>query len=425
MPNRYILPWANHFHSRAAMSFSFASADESVATPSLLIVGAGVGGLAVARLCASSWRVTVVERDDRVGGLASTVACSGGGTVELGPSHHLSSHKNLRALLEYGEPSSPEKVFGRSDETLHCEEAGPDLLTLSSVAREERDALSREKKPSRKCVPWADETGAFSVADAASGAKASDGAQRLTARLGYQKTFDLVRQRLALEEGVRFVLGTRVTTLSRRGDKFFVGTDASVTLSSFDAVVLACPPGALRRLRLPREVRALVPSAFETVPVASRRTVLCFRRVPSALRGLMVPGTHYSSDVDGDRGFGWAVVLSPTVLLLSYVDGTRAEKQLSGEVPLADVVSSFLSSLRRQGLVRVCLTTEELLENADVHVGGSSHAFHVPGDGEAKPQNDRVFFVGEAYGPVPLRAWMEAACVSAVFASRALRKLLV
>lgn len=407
------------------MSFSFASADESGAPPSLLIVGAGVGGLTVARLCASSWRVTVVERDDRVGGLASTVACAGGGTVELGPSHHLSSHENLRALLAYGEPSSPEKVFGRSDETLYCEEAGP--ITLSSVAREERDALSRGKKPPRKCVPWADETGAFAVADAASGAKVSDGARRLTARLGYNKTFDLVRRRLT-REGVRFVLSTTVTALSREGEKFFVKNNASDSLGSFDAVVLACPPGALRRLSLPRDVRVLVPSAFETVPVASRRTVLCFRRLPSALRGLMVPGTHYSSDVGGDRGFGWAVVLSPTVLLLSYVDGARAEKQLSGEVPLAEVISSFLSSLRRQGLVRVCLTTEEVLENADVHVGGSSHAFHVPGDGKAlflPRTNDRVLLVGEAYGPVPLRAWMEAACVSAVLASRALKKLLL
>ena len=409
------------------MSFSLVSADESDAPLSLLIVGAGVGGLTVARLCASSWRVTVVERDERVGGLARTVAC-GGETVELGPSHHLSSHENLCALLAYGEPSSPDKLFGRSDETLHCEEAGPDPLTLGSVAREERDALSRGEKPSRKCVPWADETGAFAVTDAAAGADASAGAQRRTARLGYQKTFDLVRRRLALEQGVRFILGTTVTALSRRGDKFFVEKNAAVFLESFDAVVLACPPGALRRIDLPQDVRALVPSAFVTVPVASRRTVLCFRRVPSALRSLMVPGTHYSSDVDGDRGFGWAVVLSPTTLMVSYVDGARAERQLSGEVPLAEVISSFLSSLRRQGLVRVCLTTEELLENADVHAGGSSHAFHVPGGGRplsTSSADGRVLLVGEAYGPARLRAWMEAACTSAVLASRALRKLLM
>ena len=202
--------------------------------------------------------------------------------------------------------------------------------------------------------------------------------------------------------------------------------DASSFLAfeTFDAVVLACPPGALRRMEMPPDVRALVPSVSDTIPLASRRIVLCFQCVPRALRPLMVPGMHYSSDVDGERGFGWAVVLSATTLLLSYVDGRRAERQLSGEISLIEVAASFLSSVRRRGLVRGCLTTEELLENAVVHSGGSLHAFHVPGESpgsiERGSRDGRVLLVGEAYGPVSLRAWMEGACASAVDAARAL-----
>ena len=391
---------------------------DSERRPSLLVIGAGVGGLAVARLCASRYRVTVVERANRVGGLAKTVVC-GGGVVELGPSHHLSSHANLRDLLSYGVPSYPEIPFGSSEQILYCEERAGTPLNLADVAREERDALFRGETPPRECVPWADETAAFSVEDAAESARVSDGGEKRTARLGYQKTFDLVRERLVDESGVRFVFGTTVTSLVRSQNTFRVSVEStkptkSLNRETFDVVVLACPPSALSKMTLPDDAR--VPEF--AVPVASRRTVLCFRdSVPDALRRLMVPGTHFASDADGSRGYRWAIVLSPTTLVLSYVDGERAEKQIRGEVSLEELARSFILSLRRQGLVRACLTAEQLIQNADVHVGGSLHAFH---KGAAPPltplfvsKEGAVPFVGEAYGPVAFRAWMEGACASA------------
>ncbi|MBE35276.1 MAG: hypothetical protein CMI16_06940 [Opitutaceae bacterium] len=409
------------------MSVEFVSANEidPERHPSLLIVGAGVGGLAVARLCASRYRVTVVERANRVGGLAKTVAC-GDVVVELGPSHHLSSHENLRALLAYGVPSSPEKSFGESREILHCEERGGTPLDLSSIAEEERDALSRGDRPSRECVPWADETAAFSVGDAAEAASVSDGGEKLTARLGYQRTFSRVRERLEKEENVRFALDTTVASLRRQGEQFAIDP---LPGEFFDAVVLACPPEALSKMSLPEDVMARVPTPEQTVPVASSRTVLCFRTVPDALRRLMNPGTHFTSDEDDARGYRWAVVISPTVLMLSYVDGERAERQLRGEVPPGELARSFLASLRRQRLLSGCLTAEQLVENADVHVGGSLHAFH---KGAAPPltplflsrprgvKGGAAPLVGEAYGPTVLRAWMEGACASAAEAARTL-----
>lgn len=349
-----------------------------------------------------------------------TVACDGT-VVELGPSHHLSSHVELRALLAYGVPSSPEKTFGRSDETLACEERGTELQKLASIAREEREALFRGVEPSRECVPWADETAAFTVDDAVVGARVSEGSERLTARLGYQETFSRVRRRLKKDEGVRFITGTTVTSLRRLGHGFRAETATMEETIDADAVVLACPPDALRRFEsLPGDVVSLIPSALETIPVASRRTVLCFRRVPTSLSPLMKPGTHFTSDADGERGFRWAVVLSPTTLMLSYVDGTRAEMQLRGEVSTTELAESFLASQRRRGALKGCLTAEELVENAVVHAGGSFHAFHANGTSLSSTSRrisaygvGAVFLVGEAHGPVSLRAWMEGACASA------------
>ena len=409
-----------------------ADGSDSERRPSLLVIGAGVGGLAVARLCASRYRVTVVERANRVGGLAKTVVC-GDVVVELGPSHHLSSHANLRDLLSYGVPSYPEIPFGSSEQILYCEERAGTPLNLADVAREERDALFRGETPPRECVPWADETAAFSVEDAAESARVSDGGEKRTARLGYQKTFDLVRERLVDESGVRFVFGTTVTSLVRSQNAFRVSVESakptkstesakptkSLNRETFDVVVLACPPSALSKMTLPDDAR--VPEF--AVPVASRRPVLCFRdSVPDALRRLMVPGTHFASDADGSRGYRWAVVLSPTTLVLSYVDGERAEKQIRGEVSLEELARSFILSLRRQGLVRACLTAEQLIQNADVHVGGSLHAFHKEAAPPLTPlilerergvKGGAAPFVGEAYGPVAFRAWMEGACASA------------
>lgn len=398
------------------------------------MIGAGVGGLAVARLCASRYRVTVVERANRVGGLAKTVVCDGT-VVELGPSHHLSSHANLRELLAYGDPSSSEVPFGSSEQILYCEERPGPPLKLAAVGREERDALFRGEEPPRECVPWSDETAAFSVKDAAEAARVSDGGEKRTARLGYQKTFERVAERLVEESGVRLVFGANVESLVRTNDaafrvsaQFTTSTEPveSLNRETFDAVVLACPPSALSKMTLPDDVR--VPE--RTVPVASRRTVLCFRdSVPDALRDLMIPGTHFTSDADGTRGYRWAIVLSPTTLVLSYVDGERAEKQIRGEVSLEELARSFLLSLRRQNLLRACLTAEQLIQNADVHVGGSLHAFH---KGAAPPltppflsrfrgvKGGAAPFVGEAYAPMALRAWMEGACASAKEAAREL-----
>ena len=143
----------------------------------------------------------------------------------------------------------------------------------------------------------------------------------------------------------------------------------------------------------------------------------------------MNPGTHFTSDEDDARGYRWAVVISSTVLMLSYVDGERAERQLDGEVPPGELARSFLASLKRQRLLSGCLTAEQLVENADVHVGGSLHAFHkgaapplIPLGLERKKgvKGGAAPLVGEAYGPTVLRAWMEGACASAAEAARTL-----
>jgi glycine/D-amino acid oxidase-like deaminating enzyme len=389
--------------------------------PHLLVVGAGVGGLSVAMRCARYFRVTIAESSDRVGGLVRTVVGSEGKPLELGPSHHLEDHVNFRTLVKYGVPGESEVTFGSGEEIIVCDETS-ESMKVSDVAKREKSSLARGDRPDRTCVPWADETAAFDIGDAASGALATSGKKRLTARLGYQRTLESVKRRLQTEEGVSFHFLTEVVRISRLDGEFVVETRGPQrSLSSrYSAVVMAAPPSQARLMRLPPDVR--VPSDEQTKPIASSRTVLSFTTVPREIEPAMIPGRHYVSDADGTKGFRWAVVLSKTDLLLSYVDGGRAEKQLNGQTSTHDLAESFLKFLSRKKLVRGCFTAEQLILSAEVHIGGSTHAFHAPGtrrNAEIERSSD-FKFVGEAYGPPYLRAWMESASYSALEAAKEL-----
>jgi hypothetical protein len=393
----------------------------------LLVIGAGVGGLSVALRLGDDYDVTIVERDSVFGGVARTVACAGR-PVELGPSHHLEKHENLRELLRYGVPETPDVEFGGGpSEVVVCPEMNNDPIPLPNLAVRERSSLENDETPERTCVPWADETRALMsvrAKDALESIRASDGPEngRLTARLGYQETFARVAGRLSKEKNVRILCDTVATRVEREGCALRVacapasGVDDPIELGPFDAVVVAASPSAIRDVVLPPDAR--VPTDDEIVPVASARTVLCFPRgeVPSVLAPVMRVGTHYVSDAPTDV-FRWAVALSSEALLVSYVDGERAKRQLRGDVSVDDVVNSFLQFSCRHELIERLPTSDELARAA-THRGGSMHAFHAgrfeTGRFETGPSQDaNVHFVGEAYGPVELRAWMEGACVRA------------
>lgn len=402
--------------------------------PKILIVGSGVGGLASAMSLCSRARVTVFEREERVGGVVDTTNACGSTPRELGPSHHLENHHRVRRLLAFGVPENPDVPFGSDRETIVCEDGTK--KTPAEVAEIERDSLRKDSDRvlTKTCVPWGDETAALATGDDAesfvAGVVDASGQKRLTARLGYLETLKRAAKRMVNDHDVIFRFKQRVTAVNlsddARGRRLVVrvastepdSVESIESIESFDVVIVAAPPSAARVITFPGGVR--VPTDGQIVPVASARTFLCFKRtidVPDGLRPAMIPGTHYVGD-DGDiDGFRWAVVLSETELLLSYVDGARAERRLSRDAKTTTttetLISKFLTFLKQKEITEGCVTTDQVLLNATVSVGGSLHAFHV---GEAEPvvpEGVPVYFVGEAYGPPKLRAWMEGACARA------------
>lgn len=399
------------------------------------VVGAGVAGLYAAYLLTKEgYEVRVYEASDRVGGLVESRELCDGSVVELGPSHHLETHARLARLLDYGggvreEFNPPEVVDVVDAETVDAqkvEKVEGDLFRACTTPSQTFAECASAKKLSYEAerLPWWGELKHFqrrharpTSEDGQAWVVKSVGAPNAPTapakKGGYQQALSAVADRLRTEKNVMFTLDRQMNSLRR------LYADAGPEWAKAE-VFLALPPAAL----LATDWRE---PAEQYLRVACRgwksiRVFACFAEERMKLLKCFHDTLKNKHIVSRSSLFGWAVVVSPRVWLLSYTDAERAERVLeaiNAEGP-GSIWTSFLEHIGEHfGLATAELPVPYIVYREDyegdayhTRRGGGALATGGGGDHYLKV-GPGVWAVGEAYGPPELHAWMEGACASA------------
>ncbi|RYY62349.1 MAG: FAD-dependent oxidoreductase [Chitinophagaceae bacterium] len=407
----------------------------------VIIVGAGIAGLTLARELSPAYDVLVLEAQERTGGRIHTVLVDGN-VVERGAEF---IHGRLPATLQlareagatvipadgrmyrrrHGRLAEEDEMISHWDSLLEKMGQVEDDLTLTAFL--DKYFYTEPYGELRKqAFAFA---GGFDLADADHASVralyrewSADQEPNFRLREGYGKLIDFLQQ-CAESTGVTILLNTAVTTISIVQGKVIAGTDAGREFAA-DALVVTVPVGpiAAGSIRFDREIAQKTRLVTDIGMGTVIRFVLGFRRP-------LWPA---------DTGFLFSDELVPTWWtglqegihqLVGWAGGAKASA-LSGK-PEELLVQQAVSSLA----TILGLDPEEVRREISFHVitdwsqnpwsiGGYSYATPLTEQARTQlnqPLADRIWFAGEGYSMGDHPGTVEAAIVHATHVAESIR----
>jgi len=414
--------------------------------PDVLVVGAGLAGLAAAKALADAGReVTILEARDRIGGRVWTADAAEPVAIELGP-EWIGDEGAARDLLESrgealaradGMPYrragdrwvSAERQPGIVTRLLRraVREAGDDAALLDALDRccadprlaDERAQLLgyvegfNAADPARVSVRWLDQVDRNEPPEA-SELRARGGSGRLIAALDG-----------ALAGRAELRLGTAAREVRWRRGRVEVVTEAGETLRA-GAAVISVPLPLLERLHFEPELPELRAAAAGLVMGPVTKLVFRFRdpfwREIGPLRDML-----FLHAMEQPFPVWWTAVDPEAPLLSGWAGGPRSAGLPSGEGPLVEAAVASLAAA-------LGLPPREVSGRLDAHYHHDwnrdpwslgAYSYVLAGGAEAyrtlaRPVEQTLYFAGEATCGAGSNATMEGALQSGLRAGRAL-----
>lgn len=416
------------------------------AAPDVLVIGAGLAGLAAAGVLADAGReVTILEARDRIGGRVWTADAAEPVAIELGP-EWIGDEGAVRALLEGrgealvradGMPyrrvgdgwvsAERQPIIVRKLLRRAMREAGGDAPLLDALDRccidprlaDERAQLLgyvegfNAADPSRVSLRWLEQVDRNEPPEAS----------ELRARRGSGRLVAALDGALAGRAGLR--LGTAARELRWRRGRVEVITEAGETLRA-PAAVVTVPLPLLERLRFEPELPDLRGAAAGLAMGPVTKLVLRFRepfwREIGPLRDML-----FLHAMDQPLPVWWAAVDPEAPLLTAWAGGPHSARLPAGEGPLVEAAVASLAAA-------LGLAPREVSRRLEAHYhhdwnrdpwSRGAYSYVLAGGAQAyrtlaRPVERTLYFAGEATGGEGSNATMEGAIQSGLRAGREL-----